>query len=653
MTDISSRPNSPHAIDRDLLRAGVECANIPTLLLCLVQMTGDERWLEEEWAPTRARGIENHDTGGFDEERQSIIRKAAFDAVCAWLDGEPMAHAHPDNAVLAQWLAFSMGEDIPKEYGDIIAASMELEEEASNERSGRQQSAIIIGGGISGICAGVEMRKMGIDFTIFEKNEDFGGTWWENRYPGCGVDTPNLTYTFAFRPSDFTQYFPMRHEIKDYLHGTAKDHELYDRTRFGTTVEKAKWIEQDQCWEVTVSTGDGAQETHRAEIVFSAVGILNTPQYPVIPGLDSFDGPVVHTCRWPADLELAGKRVAVVGNGASAMQLVPAIADTVSELTIFARSKQWAAPFPQFREKVPEGLRYLMQTVPLYRAWFEQRLTWTFNDRLLSSLYKDPNWEAPERAVNAANDRHREFFTEYIRQELGERQDLLPSVLPDYPPYAKRMLLDNGWFRTLRKENVRLIADRLAEVDGERLVAANGEEAQADILVFATGYKATDVLGSYEVVGRDGRVLREYWDGDDAAAFLGTLVPGFPNFFILVGPHTGSGHGGSMIRNIENQVHYSAQILDALFERDADAVEVRETVYSDYRDEVDAAHETLIWTHPGTTNWYRNSKGRIVSITPWRNDDFWRMTRNADPEHLQFSIRKREKDTRNDDRNVA
>ncbi|MEQ9662743.1 MAG: NAD(P)/FAD-dependent oxidoreductase [Parasphingopyxis sp.] len=636
MTDIESRPIDGGSIDYDLLRAGVEHANIPTLLLCLVQLGGDRQWLSEEFAPTRAAGIDNHDSGGLPEDVQAQIRKAAFETISEWLAGKPMAWPRPTNKELAELLSATMAEDIPGEYGDIIAASMELEDEEPLPSPPENRSAIIIGGGISGICAAVEMQKLGLEYKLFEKNEDFGGTWWENRYPGCGVDTPNLTYTFAFRSSDFTRYFPMRHEIRDYLHATAEEFDLYANAQFETTVEKAEWLEDGRCWEVSVTTKDGQREVHRADIVFSAVGILNTPQYPAIANLDSFAGPVLHTCRWPDDLSLKGKKVAVVGNGASAMQLVPAIADTVAELTIFARSKQWAAPFPQFQKDVPEGLRYLMRVVPLYRAWFEQRLTWTFNDRLLASLYRDPKWEAPERAVNAINDRHREFFTQYIKSELGDRQDLLPQLLPDYPPYAKRMLLDNGWFRTMTKDNVRLIADRLESVDGNRLIAASGEEAEADILVFATGYKATEVLGSYDVVGRGGVLLRDYWDGDDAAAFLGTLVPGFPNFFILVGPHTGSGHGGSMIRNIENQVHYSTQIIGSLFARNAGAVEVRTDVYDDYRDEVDAAHETLIWTHPGTTNWYRNSKGRIVSITPWRNDDFWRMTRSPDPAHLNF-----------------
>ena len=210
-------------------------------------------------------------------------------------------------------------------------------------------------------------------------------------------------------------------------------------------------------------------DTHRADYLFSAVGILNIPKYPVIEGLEGFTGEVYHTSRWPEDADLAGKRVAVVGNGASGMQVVPAIADEVAQLTIFARSKQWAAPFPQFRKKVPKGVRYLMKAVPLYRAWLEQRLSWTFNDRVHGTLFRDPDFEHPERAVNSINDGHRRAFTRYVNEQLAEHPHLIEAVLPDYPPFAKRMLLDNGWFRTLKKPNVQLIADRLGRVEGNRL----------------------------------------------------------------------------------------------------------------------------------------------------------------------------------------
>ncbi|WP_232036645.1 flavin-containing monooxygenase [Qipengyuania flava] len=627
-------------VNRTLLKDGIANANIPALLMVLYQMTGEATWLQEPFAPGRSPGLDDNDSGQLPDEVQTQIRTAAEEAIEAWLAGKPLAIERPSNLRLAEMLSVAMTEHVPEEYGDIVAAGMGYDlEPTAGTAIAADKTAIVIGGGVSGICAGIELGKLGIDYTLFEKNEDFGGTWFENRYPGCGVDTPSLTYTFSCRPNDWSMYFPLRDEIEGYLLDTAREFGLYDKARFRTHVEEARWNTATDQWDVTITTPHGKRETHSADYLFSAVGILNIPKYPQIDGLDEFAGEVYHTSRWPAEADLSGKRVAVIGNGASGMQVAPAIADEVSRMTIFARSKQWAAPFPQFRKKVPEGVRYLMQVVPLYRAWLEQRLSWTFNDRVHGTLFRDPEWEHPERAVNEINDAHRRVFTRYVEEQLQDRPELIERVLPEYPPFAKRMLLDNGWFRTIKKPHVDLIPEHLAKVDGNTLFTSSGETVEADVIILATGFQTTNVLGSYDIVGREGQLLRDHWGEDNASAYLGTLVPGFPNFFILLGPNVGSGHGGSMIRNIENQMHFAGQVVHCAEAQEASTVEVKETAYTDYSRRIDDAHDRLVWTHPGTENWYRNSQGRVVAITPWRNDAFWRMTRSPDEADLQFDHR--------------
>ena len=636
-----SNPPLPAAeVNRTLLKDGIANANIPALLMVLYQMTGEATWLQEPFAPGRSPGLDDNDSGQLPDEVQTQIRTAAEEAIEAWLAGKPLAIERPSNLRLAEMLSVAMTEHVPEEYGDIVAAGMGYDlEPTAGTAIAADKTAIVIGGGVSGICAGIELGKLGIDYTLFEKNEDFGGTWFENRYPGCGVDTPSLTYTFSCRPNDWSMYFPLRDEIEGYLLDTAREFGLYDKARFRTHVEEARWNTATDQWDVTITTPDGKRETHSADYLFSAVGILNIPKYPQIDGLDEFAGEVYHTSRWPAEADLSGKRVAVIGNGASGMQVAPAIADEVSRMTIFARSKQWAAPFPQFRKKVPEGVRYLMQVVPLYRAWLEQRLSWTFNDRVHGTLFRDPEWEHPERAVNEINDAHRRVFTRYVEEQLQDRPELIERVLPEYPPFAKRMLLDNGWFRTIKKPHVDLIPEHLAKVEGNTLSTSSGETVEADVIILATGFQTTNVLGSYDIVGREGQLLRDHWGEDNASAYLGTLVPGFPNFFILLGPNVGSGHGGSMIRNIENQMHFAGQVVQCAEAQEASTVEVKETAYTDYSRRIDDAHDRLVWTHPGTENWYRNSQGRVVAITPWRNDAFWRMTRSPDEADLEFDHR--------------
>ena len=629
----------PRQIDFDKLRQGVELANIPALLMVLVQLTGDEKWLAEPYVPRRAKGLDDNDSGNLPLKIQKEIRSAASEAIAGWARGVPAALPRPGRALLARMLSGAMVEEVPEQYGDIIAAAMKLDEEPPKARAPAHTQAIIIGAGVSGICAAIRLREMGVECQIFEKNQGFGGTWWENRYPGCGVDTPNLTYTFSFAANDWSRYFPLQKEILGYLEKTANQHELRELVLFETKVERARWREEDAKWEVQVIDREGRAQTFQSDILISATGVLNIPMVPHIKGMDTFKGVVIHSSSWPEDLNVEGKRVAVIGNGASAMQIVPAIAPKVSQLTIFARSKQWAAPFPQFGKEVPEAVRYLLNVMPLYRLWYEQRLSWTFNDRVHETLFKDPKWRDPARSVNAVNDRHRRFFTDYVISELGDRQDLLKHVLPDYPPFAKRMLLDNGWYRALRRDNVRLIPHNLSEVNENTLTAGNGETIEADVIILATGFKASELLSSYEIVGRNGRVLSDFWENDNASAYFGTTVPGFPNFFILLGPNVGSGHGGSMIRNIECQTNYATSVLQEMFDQQAATAEVREDIYQNYSKKIDEAHEKMVWTHPGVDNWYRNSRGRVVVITPWRNDAFWRMTRQAKPEEYVFGAK--------------
>jgi len=632
------------AQDQQAFHEAIDAANIPTLLMVLVHMTGDLGWLAPRYHPTQGRGLDDNDSGGLPEEIQREVREAAFDAIMAWRTGRPMALPKPSEELLVEMLSISMGEPVPEKYGAMIAAGLEIASASGTDRDSQDSirapegfNAIIIGGGISGICAAIRLQKAGIPYTIIEKNETLGGTWFENRYPGAGVDTPNHIYSYSFAPHDWSRYFALRDEIHDYLEQVATDYDLRPQVRFGTHVEAAGYDEQSKSWNVEVRSGNGARETLNANIVISAVGALNVPKTPPIKNLESFHGPCFHTARWPQDLDLGDKRVAVVGNGASAMQVVPAIADRVRHLTVFQRSKQWVAPFEKFQKKVPDSVRFLLREVPLYQAWYRQRLSWTFNDRVHASLQKDPSWPHPERSINSINDGHRKFFTRYIETELGERQDLLSDVLPDYPPFGKRMLLDNGWYRTLTRDNVTLVTDHVAEVDGNRVVAANGEQHEVDVLILATGFKAVNFLGSYTVSGRHGKSLHEAWDGDNARAYLGITVPEFPNFFMMLGPNTGLGHGGSIVALIEAQMGYIMSSLEQMFTKGASTIEVRKDVHDRYNQEVDQAHENMVFTHQGMDNWYRNSRGRVVTITPFRNDDYWHMARQADPQDYRFT----------------
>jgi 4-hydroxyacetophenone monooxygenase len=623
----------PDALPRAELETAADLANIPTLLMVLVQTTGDLRWLEPPYRPTAARGLDENDTGGLPTPVQAEIRAAAVDAIAAWQDGQPLALPAPPPELLVHMLSVAMGEPVPDEYGPMIAAEIVDDGEAGATPAlvpPPDFSALIIGAGLSGLCAAIRLGQAGVPYTILERNPEVGGVWLENRYPAAGVDAASHLYSFSFAPADWPHYFATRQEVHDYLGGVASRFGVGPNIRFGTEVLSAVWNAERQTWSVDVRTSGGAEETLEANVLISAVGAFNTPAVPPIPGLDSFSGPAFHTARWPADVDVSGRRVAVIGNGASAMQVVPAIAEHVAALTVFSRSPHWIAPFDKLHQSVPPPLRRLLDAVPVYRRWYRARLAWIFNDRAHPVLQKDPAWPHPERAVNAANDRFREFLTEYVKEQLGERQNLLSSVLPTYPPFGKRLLLDHGWYRTLTRDNVELVTDPVERVGTDRIVTRSGLERPVDVIVLATGFKVTRFLSTFDIRGRSGVPLQEVWQDDDARAYLGTLIPDFPNFFVLYGPNTQPGHGGSVIAAVEAQMEFVMKLLELMVGDGLASIEVKPSVNDAYNERVDAAHEQMVWTHPGMDTYYRNSRGRVVVNTPFRIVDFWHMTRTVD-----------------------
>ena len=609
----------------------ITIANVPTLLMVLVQLTGDLRWLAEPYRPERARGMDDNDTAGLPDAIQAKIREAALEAILSWRAGRPIAIPEPSSDLRRRMLSWTMCEKVPAEYDRVIAAELLLEEQDKIKQLSVADGfkVLIIGGGVSGLCLAVRLKQAGIPFTILEKKATVGGIWRDNRYPGAGVDTPNHLYSYSFAPYDWTKYFALRDELHEYLEFVAEKFNLRPHIRFNTEVESLSYEAASQRWAVMVKDDQGRHETLNSNVVVSAVGIFNPVKMPAIKGLESFAGPCFHTAEWPDNVDLTGKRVAMIGNGASGMQTGPAIQNSVKSLTIFQKSAHWVAPNEQFGKPIPEALRFLMREVPLYRIWYRLRVGWTFGDRVHSTLQKDPNWERPDISLNRANDSHRAYFTQYIVSEVADRKDLLEKVVPNYPPFGKRMLMDNGWYQMLRKDNVALVADPITEIRGNRIVTKDGKEYEADVLIVATGFDVLRFLTSFEARGRSGRTLREIWEDDNARAYLGVTIPDFPNFFCLYGPNLQAGHGGSYMFMAEMQVRYIMDVLNKMVTQKIGAVECRQDVHDAYNERLDKAHENMVWTHPGMETYYRNARGRVVVNSPFRNDAFYAMTRTA------------------------
>ena len=621
--------------DEQIFADAIEVANIPTLLMVIVQLTGELEWLEAPYTPKRQPGLGDNDSGGLDPRHQREVREAALEAILAWREGRAVALPEPDEELIVRMLSVSMAETVPPEYGQFTAAQLGqvkfLDHEPVNAPA--DFKVLVIGAGVSGLCAAINLQMLGINFEVVERNSTVGGVWWENHYPGAGVDTPNHLYSYSFAPYDWQKYFCLRDELHAYLEHVCDNFEVRNNIRFDTGVERIEYQESRQKWLVTLRLPDGTLEQTEANVVISAAGIFNPPVFPNIDGLDEWKGEKWHTARWPKDADLAGKRVAIIGNGASCMQIAPEIQDEVESLTIFQKSVHWAAPFEQFRKEVPDPIRTLLREVPLYRNWYRVRLGWTFNDRIHSALQKDPDWEHPERSLNAQNDAHRAYFTQYVVDELGDKApELLERVLPTYPPFGKRMLMDNGWYRMLRNPKVTLVDNHVDRIEHDRLRTEEGTEYEADVLLLATGFDVLNFITTYDAVGRSGTSLTDQWEHDNAKAYLGTVVPDFPNLFTLYGPNLQPGHGGSLIFVVEMQVRYIMDMIQKMLQDNIGAVEIRKEVHDEYNDKVDLAHEQMVWAHPGMTSYYRNERGRIVVNSPWRNVDFYQMTREANLE---------------------
>lgn len=478
----------------------------------------------------------------------------------------------------------------------------------------------IIGAGFSGLGMAIRLKQQGIhDFVVLERADDVGGTWQANTYPGCGCDVPSHLYSFSFAPNpNWSRTYSLQPEIWEYMRDCSRRYGVEPHIRFRCEVEEAAWDEDAQVWRIETSQGPVT-----ANVVVAGMGPLAEPKLPDIPGIETFKGRAFHSARWDHDHDITGKRVAVVGTGASAIQIVPAIQPRVAKLKVFQRTPPWIVPRRTDRE-ITELEKRLYRAFPALTK-IPRAVTYVARELLVLGLAKDPRLMKIPEAV----------ALRHLRRQVRD-PELRRKLTPDYSIGCKRILPSDDWYPALQQPNVELVDQGVKAVTETGLVAADGSEHEVDTIVFATGFHVTDMPIGQKVRGRGGVLLDDVWRGSPQA-YLGATVAGFPNMFTLIGPNTGLGHS-SMVYMIESQIQYVLDALRVMDERGLTSVEVRQDVQDAYNAELQAKMPKTVWMS-GCASWYIDANGRNTTIWPDFTFRFRKRTARFDVEHYEVSTK--------------
>lgn len=477
----------------------------------------------------------------------------------------------------------------------------------------------IIGAGFAGICMAIKLKEQGRgDFRIFEKAPSLGGTWRDNTYPGCACDVPSHLYSYSFEQNpDWSRTYASQPEILAYLRRVAAKHAIDRQISFETPIETIVWDESSRRWRLTAH--DGRRFT--ARVVVSAVGALHVPKRPDLPGLDAFEGPVFHSAQWRHDLDLAGKQVAVIGTGASAVQFIPEIAPVVGGLTVFQRSPPWV--LPRADRRISAAMRMMLALVPGLLGLWRAVQYWRAELVALGLAYKPKLMGRGQK--RSARFKEREIQDPALRLKLN----------PFYTMGCKRVLLSDDFYATMTLPNVALVTQAIREVRPRSIVTADGGEHACDVIIHATGFAAFNPAAGVTIRGRGGRLLADDWR-EGPQAFRGVAVAGYPNYFMLMGPNSGLGHN-SIVFMIEAQVRYVMQCLRWIDSGRLDQVEVRDDVQQRYNEGLQKRFERTVWRdRPGSAwqlpcmSWYVDARGRNTALWPGLSVGYWMTTRRAD-----------------------
>ena len=470
----------------------------------------------------------------------------------------------------------------------------------------------VVGAGFAGLGAAIKLDEAGLpDFLVVDKGDSVGGTWRDNTYPGAACDVPSQLYSFSFAPNpEWSRSFSPQPEIQAYLEDVARRSGVLDRFRFGVTVEDATWDEDDLVWQVSTSVG-----RLTADILISGSGGLSEPKLPDIEGIDTFAGEIFHSARWNHDYDLTGKRVAVIGTGASAIQIVPEIAERVAHLDVYQRTAPWVIPR---HDRAYTGLeRFGFRHVPLFQKAYRTAIYWA-REGFVPAFTWQPKLAAPAKAQALGN----------IKKGISDPA-LREAVTPHYEIGCKRILISNTWYPALDRDDVELVTDPIAEITPTGVVTRDGTHREIDCLIVATGFHTTDQPIAHHVKGRDGRTLADVWSEHGMASYKGTTTAGFPNLFQIVGANTGLGHS-SMVFIIESQIAYILSAIQQMEARGIATVEPLAAAQAAWNADLQRRMRRTVWNTGGCASWYLDDHGRNTTLWPRTTFAFRSLLRTFD-----------------------
>ena len=627
-TESTSPGSSIAAEDPDELRDNLRQADPGVLVAVLAQLTGDASVIDR-FGPSISHVPDPPERAGVTDPDTAA---ALVEAIVEALDSARGAGAADDRELFTRLLPLALGSEVDDEHVDLL-----LEQGGfvlSRPTLPRTVpipdtvNVAIIGAGLAGIIAALAAADAGVAYEIFDRNDEVGGTWLTTTYPGIGVDTPSAYYSLSREVNpDWSSYYPEGAEYQAYLVALADKHGLREHIRFRTEVEALWWDEDRQQWQIQSVDGDGNRDVSYARVVVTAAGYLNRPRWPELPGRDTFAGTSIHSAQWDPSLDLTGKRVAIIGAGCTAVQIVDACVDEVEHLTVFQRQPHWVAPRKRLTDGVPEHRRYLGRHLPYYANWNRLKSYWATADNNYPIILQDPDWAKDHLSISPANDVLLQMCLEYIDRTFGAGTELAKKVTPDFAPYGKRIIRDpGGYYAALTREHVDVEASEPAAVNADGIVTADGRQIDLDVIIYATGYHL-DFLSTLDIRGRGGKKLADEW-GDSPRSYRGGTVPGFPNLFINSAPNYSPGHGAGANFSMEVMAHYIIECLQLMALRGATTIEVTQQAYHDYVAGIDEAMAGTVWCHtPNAHTYYRSGSGRVVVATPYRLVDMWQQHR--------------------------